>query len=90
MRRTIIKDVNGRHKACDYLVIPSLSPSFRGASEASEPGIQTPDSELASGFRVRAVGAPRNDKGMSRAAECPHSVIPDAAKAAIRNPDARL
>jgi hypothetical protein len=49
-----------------------------------------PDSEFASGFRVRAFSAPRNDERIWRGAECPHSVIPDAAKAAIRNPDARL
>src|SRR5690606_37741071 len=36
-------------------------PSFRGASEAREPGIQTLNIALVSGFRVRAYGAPRND-----------------------------
>src|SRR4051812_46359306 len=38
--------------------------SFRGASGASEPGIQSYEHGACSpGFRVRAFGAPRNDGG---------------------------
>ncbi len=44
--------------------------SFRGASEASEPGIQGDKgsaSFAAPGFRARACGPSRNDRGGERA-----------------------
>ena len=45
----------------DYSSAPSVSPSFRGASKASEPGIHNP-SAAEYGFRVRGQkAAPRND-----------------------------
>jgi hypothetical protein len=46
------------------------TPSFRTPRKRRS-GIQTPDSEFASGFRVRAFSAPRNDEGNVTRREMP-------------------